>query len=83
MRKSIIDISHINIGSGEEISIHDLALMIRKVVGFKGKIKFDKSKPDGTPRKLLDTTILNEKGWSSKIKLKNGIEELYNHYQKI
>ena len=57
--------------------------MIKEVVGFEGKIKFDKSKPDGTPRKLLDSTILNEKGWNPKIKLKKGIRGLYNHYQKI
>ena len=69
-------ISHINVGSGEELSIHELALMIKEVVGFKGEIKFDKSKPDGTPRKLLDTTIMNEKGWSPKIKLKR---ELRNY----
>ena len=76
-------ISHINIGSGEELSIHQLALMIKEIVGFEGAIRFDKSKPDGTPRKLLDSTFLNEKGWSPKIKLKKGINQLYNHYQKI
>ena len=75
-------ISHINIGSGEELSIHELALMIKEVVGFKGDIRFDKSKPDGTPRKLLDCTIMNEMGWSPKIKLEKGIKELYNYYQK-
>ncbi len=76
-------ISHINVGSGEELSIHDLALMIKKIVGFEGRIKFDKSKPDGTPRKLLDSTIINEKGWKPKIKLKKGIIELYNYYRQI
>ncbi len=76
-------ISHINVGSGEEISIHELALMIKEVVGFDGKIRFDNSKPDGSPRKLLDTTIMNEKGWSPKIKLEKGIRELYNYYQQI
>tara|TARA_X000000950_G_scaffold277437_1_gene366883 strand:- start:49002 stop:49892 length:891 start_codon:yes stop_codon:yes gene_type:complete len=74
-------ISHINIGSGEELSIHELALMIKNVVGFKGKIKFDNSKPDGTPRKLLDTSIMNEKGWRPKIKLKKGIKDLYTYYK--
>ncbi len=57
--------------------------MIKKTVGFKGEIKFDKSKPDGTPRKLLDSTIINDKGWKSKIKLENGIKELYHYYQNI
>tara|TARA_Y100001980_G_C14543700_1_gene322541 strand:- start:165 stop:974 length:810 start_codon:yes stop_codon:yes gene_type:complete len=73
-------ISHINVGSGEELSIHELALMIKKVVGYKGKINFDKSKPDGTPRKLLDTSIMNKKGWMPKIKLKKGIKDLYSSY---
>ena len=74
-------ISHINVGSGEELSIHELALMIKKVVGFEGKIKFDESKSDGTPRKLLDTSIMNKKGWKPKIKLKKGIKDLYSHYK--
>jgi len=74
-------ISHINIGSGEELSIHELALIIKKVVGFEGEIKFDKSKPDGTPRKLLDTSIMNKKGWKPKIKLKDGIKDLYCYYK--
>ena len=55
--------------------------MIKKTVGFKGEIKFDKSKPDGTPRKLLDSTFINDKGWKSKIKLKKGIEDLYSYYK--
>ncbi len=76
-------ISHINVGSGEELSIHALALMIKEVVGFKGEIKFDRSKPDGAPRKLLDTTIMNEKGWAPRIRLKEGIKKLYNYYQNI
>ena len=76
-------ISHINVGSGEELSIHQLALMIKEIVGFQGVIRFDKSKPDGTPRKLLDSTFLNKKGWRPKIKLKKGIDELYKHYKKV
>ena len=76
-------ISHINIGSGEELSIHELALIIKETVGFKGEIKFDRSKPDGTPRKFLDTTIMNEKGWRPKIRLKDGLKKLYHHYQNI
>ena len=70
-------ISHINIGSGEEISINELAFMIKKTVNFKGDILFDRSKPDGTPRKLLDTRILNKRGWSAKINLKEGLKDLY------
>ncbi len=74
-------ISHINIGSGEEFSINELALIIKKIVGFEGEIKFDKSKPDGTPRKLLDSSIMNEKGWRPKIKLQKGIKDLYSLYK--
>ena len=73
-------ISHINIGSGEEFSIADLALMISDIIGFKGEIKFDKSKPDGTPRKILDTSLLDNLEWESKIKIENGILSLYQWY---
>ena len=75
-------ISHINVGSGQEISINELALMIKEIVGFKGKLEFDSSKPDGTPRKLLDNSILEKKGWKAKIGLAKGIEELYSYYKK-
>tara|TARA_Y100000591_G_scaffold9669_1_gene7580 strand:+ start:4046 stop:4948 length:903 start_codon:yes stop_codon:yes gene_type:complete len=71
---------HINIGSGEEISVKDLALLIREVTGFSGQIYFDNSKPDGTPRKLLDSTIIKGLGWRPKITLKEGIKNLYSWY---
>ena len=74
-------ISHINIGSGEEISIYELALMIKRIVGFEGEFKFDTTKPDGTPRKLLDTTILNEKGWFPKIILEEGLRNIYHKFK--
>ena len=74
--------SHINVGSGEEISIRDLALNIRNVVGFKGEIKFDASKPDGTPRKLIDSSRLKSLGWTSKVSLENGLINTYNDYLK-
>ena len=57
--------------------------MIKEVVGFKGVIKFDTSKPDGAPRKLLDTTFMDEKGWSPKIRLEEGIKKLYSYYQHV
>ena len=75
-------ISHINIGSGEEISINELALMIKKIVNFEGYLEFDYSKPDGTPRKLLDSSIITKKGWRPKISLSYGIKELYSIYKK-
>jgi nucleoside-diphosphate-sugar epimerase len=65
--------SHINIGSGEEVTIAELAKIISEVVGFKGKIEFDPSKPDGTPRKLIDSSFLHRLGWSRKVGLKEGI----------
>tara|TARA_A100001035_G_scaffold228986_1_gene190497 strand:- start:68 stop:565 length:498 start_codon:yes stop_codon:yes gene_type:complete len=64
----------LNVGFGLDISIKDLANLISSVVGYKGKITWDLSKPDGTPRKLLDVSKLNKLGWSPKIKLKKGIE---------
>lgn len=71
---------HVNIGTGEEISIKDLTLLIKDIVGFTGDLKFDNSKPDGTPRKLLDNEKLQKMGWKSKISLRAGIEETYNWY---
>ena len=72
-----LDKSIYNVGSGREISINDLALLIKKIVGFEGEIKWDKSKPDGTPRKLLDSTKIDCLGWKSKITLEEGIEMIY------
>ena len=76
-------ISHINVGSGQEITINNLALMIKRIVGFAGEIVFDKSMPDGMPRKLLDTRILNEKGWHSKINLKKEFRKYITIIKKI
>jgi len=76
------NISHINIGTGLEISIKDLALLISKISGFNGKIIFDKSKPDGTMRKLLDVSLLNKLGWKSSINLETGLIRTYNWFQK-
>jgi GDP-L-fucose synthase len=66
-----------NIGSGEEVSIKDLASLIKNIVGFKGEIIWDKNKPDGTPRKLLDSTKINKLGWNSRINLDYGVEKVY------
>lgn len=68
----------VNIGVGEDISIYDLAMMIKDIVGFEGDVVFDKSKPDGTPRKLMDVSKLSSLGWTAKIHLKEGIESVYN-----
>ena len=75
-------ISHINVSSGEEMSIKELALLIKNIVGFQGTLTFDHSMPDGTPRKLLDGTFLNKVNWTSKIRLKNGLRSLYSWYKE-
>lgn len=77
----------INIGTGEDLSIKDLALMIKDVVGYNGDLKFDTSKPDGTPRKLMDVSKLHRCGWKHSIGLKSGIESVYHdfaeHYSEM
>ncbi len=67
----------INIGMGEDLSIKELAEMIKEITGYEGKIVFDTSKPDGTPRKLLDVSKLNYLGWKARINLESGIQEVY------
>lgn len=74
---------HINVGTGEDIAIKELALIIKKVVGYKGEIVHDLTKPDGTPRKLLDVTKLNKSGWRAKTTLKEGIEKVYKWYKEF
>ncbi len=70
----------VNIGVGKDISILELAELIKEIVGFEGEIVFDSSKPDGTPRKLLDVSRLNALGWKTKMSLKEGIEKTYKWY---
>lgn len=72
-----------NIGTGEDISIKDLALTIKEVVGFSGELRFDSSKPDGTPRKLMDVSKLHNFGWKHKIELKKGITAVYEEVKKM
>ncbi len=67
----------VNVGTGDEISILDLALLIKKIVGFEGALSHDTSKPDGTPRKLMDSSRLTHLGWTSKISLEEGIHSVY------
>ena len=69
----------VNIGSGVEISIADLAILIKKIIGFEGEIVFDASKPDGTPRKLMDVSKLTNLGWKNSISLENGIKAVYQN----
>lgn len=77
LAKHYDDAEPINIGSGQEVSIRELAELIAEVVGYKGRFVHDRSKPDGTPRKRLDTTKMDQLGWRARIPLRQGIEELY------
>jgi GDP-L-fucose synthase len=72
--------SFLNIGVGEDISIKELALLVKKVVNYEGELKFDTSKPDGTPRKLLDVTLLQKRGWKARVQLQEGIRETYQWF---
>ena len=69
-----------NIGTGKELTIRELAELIKDIVGFEGELKFDTSKPDGTPRKLLDVSKLKEAGWTYKTELRDGIEKAYKWF---
>ena len=70
----------INMGSGQEVTIQALAETVAMVVGYHGKLEFDKSKPDGTPRKIMDNSRIQALGWTPKISLKQGIQEVYQWY---
>jgi len=74
--------SLVNIGTGEDLSIKDLAILIKKVTGYAGEINFDSTKPDGTPRKLMDVTKLHDLGWKHQIELEEGIELAYADFRK-
>lgn len=71
----------VNVGSGVDISIKDLALTIKKIVGFEGTLEYDTSKPDGTPRKLMDVSRIKDLGWSYSISLEDGIRSVYEEYK--
>jgi len=73
-------LSHINVGTGQDITIREMAETMKEVVGYKGKLAFDTTKPDGAPRKLIDVTRLKNMGWSYTTNLKEGIEKTYDWY---
>jgi len=73
----------VNIGTGEDISIKELAYLVKEIVGFKGELKFNTSKPDGTPRKLMDVSKLNNLGWKYSISLKEGVEKVYEEVKEM
>ena len=80
LARNYSDRQFVNVGSGQEISIADLAHLVAETVGFEGRLEFDASKPDGTPRKLVDTTRLRQIGWEPSIPLRQGIEGVYRWF---
>ena len=74
--------SHINIGTGKEITIKALAELIMKTVGYTGKLTFDSSKPDGTMRKLTDPSKLHALGWHHRVEIEEGVQRMYEWYLK-
>ena len=73
---------HINVGTGKELTIRELSELIVKTVGFEGTVEFDASKPDGTPRKLIDVSKLHSLGWTHQVEIEDGVEKLYEWYQE-
>ena len=81
LMKHYSDAEHVNVGTGEDISVEDLARLVCEIVGVEPRIEHDLSKPDGTPRKLLDVTKLNELGWTARIGLRDGIARAYQEFR--
>jgi GDP-L-fucose synthase len=76
-------LSHINVGYGDDVTIRELAELVGKTIGYQGKIEFDSSKPDGTPRKLMDSSRLNALGWKANVALADGLASAYQDFLKI
>ena len=74
------DGGRINVGSGQEISIRDLALLMRSVVQFEGEVELDSSRPDGTPRKIMDNSKLTALGWSPALSIEAGLKKMYRWF---
>lgn len=74
--------THINIGTGKELSIRDLANLVKRVVGYEGALSFNSDRPDGTPRKLTDVARLHALGWGHRVEIEDGVERLYQWYMK-
>ena len=72
---------HINVGTGKELTIRELSQLVVKAVGFEGEVEFDASKPDGTPRKLIDVSKLHSLGWTHKVEIEEGVRRLFEWYQ--
>jgi nucleoside-diphosphate-sugar epimerase len=74
-------LSHINVGTGTDVTIRELAETLAEVTGFAGRLSFDRSKPDGTPRKLMDVSRLARLGWTAQIGLREGLAETYDWFR--
>lgn len=83
LMKTYSDEGHVNVGCGDDVTILDLAQLVCEVVGFRGEITRDLSKPDGTPRKLMDSSLLQRVGWKPHIALRSGIEATYHEFLKV
>ena len=81
-RQNEVRNTHINIGTGKDISIKELAELIKNIIGFKGELYFNIEKPDGTMKKLTDVSKLNSLGWKHKVELEDGIRTMYEWYLK-
>jgi GDP-L-fucose synthase len=75
-------ITHINIGTGEDLTIRELSEKVQAVVGYSGRVVWDRTQPDGMPQKLLDVSVLNSMGWKPGIALSEGLLQTYHNYQK-
>jgi GDP-L-fucose synthase len=73
-------LSHINVGTGKDVTIREMAEAMKEVVGFKGRLTFDATKPDGAPRKLINITRLSNMGWKYSVDLKDGLADTYKWY---
>jgi GDP-L-fucose synthase len=73
-------LSHINLGTGKDVTIREMAEIMKQVVGYKGKLTFDSTKPDGAPRKLINISLLSNIGWKYSVDLKDGLAKTYNWY---
>ena len=81
-QKAEKEIIHLNAGSGSDLAIRKLAEIIKNIVGYKGKIKYDNTKPDGSPRKFIDSSRLNKLGWKPKVSLRTGLKKAYKDFLK-
>jgi GDP-L-fucose synthase len=85
--KTYSDLQFLNVGTGEDITIAEFARLIAEVVGFRGKIEFDTSRPDGAPQKLLDVSAINALGWRAQTQLREGLQRMYAdfvaHYPEL